>query len=330
MARPPPTPLFTLKGLMEPVHSIMFDLNKDEEFLYAGTQEGKVHIWDLKNNREITSHKIGDETCLALHKIHSSDENRILLTQEKNGCYKFWIENKIGEKLLFKRVIKLEYFGFCKSIIDYKNKFIICPDNNSIIKLISFDDNVDNEILFKVNSSENIGEIMVIKQFIHFVLVLYESGFIKIWSLLCNECVNTTKLLSDCPMALDLKFYPNHNSKLFGYVGSNTDKILEFDLVLRNETSDISVVKKREVKLTNPGVSFIAIRPDCKLFVTACWDKFIRLFSCKSLKLLVVLDFHKEITQEILFSYNKVQSWSCDYLLVCCSLDRRISLWNLY
>lgn len=328
MARPPPLPVYTLKGSMLPVHCLMFDLKNNEENIYAGTRKGKVHLWDLKTNRETKSYVIGDETCLAIHKLDDT-----IITQEKIGCYKLWREDKATKEWNLKEKFTVKYFGFCKSVVIEKDRCIICPISDSIVKLINLDDlNNIKMTLSDNNRDENkkLGEVMVIKYFNDFVLVGYECGAIKIWSTVSSKCVNRTDFFTDCVMALDVQYFNNQNNRLFGFVGTVTDVIMEFNIDINDDFSGVLVTKKREIKITNPGVCCIKIRPDCKLFVAGCQDKRIRLFSCKSLKLLVVLDFHKDMVQDVVFSNDMVDSCSCQLLLASGSFDGKVSLWNLY
>lgn len=51
MPERPPDPKFLLHGEMnENVHSLLFWINSNVEYLYAGDGKGTVHIWDLKVN----------------------------------------------------------------------------------------------------------------------------------------------------------------------------------------------------------------------------------------------------------------------------------------
>jgi hypothetical protein len=48
MAILPPDPVYIMRGDMGPVHSLLFRISPYVEHLYAGTESGTVHIWDLK------------------------------------------------------------------------------------------------------------------------------------------------------------------------------------------------------------------------------------------------------------------------------------------
>lgn len=48
MAILPPDPAYLLRSDMGPVHSLLFRVSPYIEHIYAGTESGKIHIWDLK------------------------------------------------------------------------------------------------------------------------------------------------------------------------------------------------------------------------------------------------------------------------------------------
>jgi hypothetical protein len=47
-SQPVPDPLFTLRGDMAAVHGLIFQLTENAEYLYASTQAGIVHKWNLE------------------------------------------------------------------------------------------------------------------------------------------------------------------------------------------------------------------------------------------------------------------------------------------
>lgn len=51
MARLPPDPRYIFRGDMGCVYCVLFQVNSATEHLYAGTDKGNVHIWDLKVNK---------------------------------------------------------------------------------------------------------------------------------------------------------------------------------------------------------------------------------------------------------------------------------------
>ena len=48
MAMLPPDPVYIFKGEMAPVTSLTFKITPFLQYIYAATQSGKIHIWDLQ------------------------------------------------------------------------------------------------------------------------------------------------------------------------------------------------------------------------------------------------------------------------------------------
>lgn len=197
---------------------------------------------------------------------------------------------------------------------------LICPETGSKVKIVTPDGNITKTLCYDVN--DKCGEIMALKCFTlskaEYIFVLYESGILTLFTISGGK-INDFKISSDCPMAVDF----DGESKVI--VGGSGDVIVGLEL-----TEDLKLVKWKEVKITNPGVSCLVIRPDKKLFVAGCWDSRIRLFSMKSCKLLVVLQNHSQTIQEVRYSPSSVEAWNCQSLLAAASQDGRITLWSIY
>ena len=46
-----PDPIYTLRGVQSPVTYLIFHEDGNSEDLYSGTQDGKVHVWDMELRR---------------------------------------------------------------------------------------------------------------------------------------------------------------------------------------------------------------------------------------------------------------------------------------
>ncbi|RZF38389.1 hypothetical protein LSTR_LSTR006515 [Laodelphax striatellus] len=448
MSQPPPDPLFIFHEGMESVFCLLFVVNENDELIYAGTGDGKVHIWDLKDNRRLKTNQIGDNACLQLHQTREG----LFVTQEKSGPTTLWLEDS-SRHWTKTREIPSSYVGFCRSVLvngkwlvlpcgDHKagstlevlcledeeeeNKFevkrffmehknsgfeldftsflkksgdteqaICCklegtkktqkdteespetsggklnktgkstvcelsgtgksPANGSQDQITSLselgdtlDDIISNSDVATIKGkylcckkTEKAGEVMALKSFGYkFLLAVYESGLMKLWCLITQECWSTVSLFdniqdggSECPMAID--FHENSN---FGIVAGSSAELFEFsweyaaDYRKRTWTYSMSnLIKKRTVTMTNPGANCVKIREDGKLFMVGCWDGRIRLFSCKTLSLLVVLDSHRKKTvQDLVISPSEMRSWSGDNIFASCGVDGRLCLWSVY
>lgn len=132
--------------------------------------------------------------------------------------------------------------------------------------------------------------------------------------------------------------------------GSPLDKILIAEINLnRTVTPDQPEIEGNEkitarfeyLDLKSNGVSQISIRPDAKLFAAALWNSQIRIYSTsKKLKLLAIIDNHSKRVDGVIFVEDK---WSLsakhetsslsnntNYLMICASGDKTISLWSLF
>ncbi|XP_022197541.2 guanine nucleotide-binding protein subunit beta-like protein 1 [Nilaparvata lugens] len=205
-------------------------------------------------------------------------------------------------------------------------------------------------------NDEKTGEVMALKSFGQFLLAVYESGELKLWCLGTQKCLGTLKLFdvtvdggSDCPMAIDFD-----EATGCGIVGSSSAELIEFSLEgfgvnceqtknstvvaydepVKNSTvtAEVKLVKTRTVTMTNPGSSCVKIREDGKLFLVGSWDGRIRVYSCRSLKLLVVLDSHRKKTvQDLVFSSKEnMKSWTGNNVFATGGLDGRVCLWSIY
>lgn len=255
--------------------------------------------------------EVSSEACLAVKCI-----DQYFITQTKGGEIKVW-EDENGSWRL-KNTLSFEYWGFCK--FDTFSKYLVCPQPESCVKIVSIDDN-STRTLCKTYK-EKCGEIMVLKCFaigdVQYIFVLYESGMLTLIEV-NGKVVSDLKITSDCPMALDFDGVSR------GVVGTSGEEIVGFEL-----TSELQLEKWKSTTIKNPGVSSIVIRPDRKLVAAGCWDSRIRLFSMKSLRLLVVLTTHRETVQDITYSPSRVDAWNVEWMLAAAGKDGRITLWNLY
>jgi WD40 repeat protein len=106
-----------------------------------------------------------------------------------------------------------------------------------------------------------------------------------------------------------------------GAAGSSEHELKSFKLNLNSSTSKLE--EKFATNLVNPGLNCLEIRKtDSKIFACGGWDSRVRVYGIKKLKLLAVLDFHKDPINSIKFSsFNQMAVGSADGM---------ISFWNIY
>ena len=143
------------------------------------------------------------------------------------------------------------------------------------------------------------------------ILVGYESGVILLWDV--NTGTEVSSIQSHTETVMCLGFCPSLD---LGFSGSVNHTLTSWG-VKEGEPSP-----GRMIEITNKGLNDLVIRGDGRIVATAGWDSRIRVFSCKKLKPLAVLDFHKESIQSVSFSKGG--------LLAAGSKDKTISVWSVY
>lgn len=192
--------------------------------------------------------------------------------------------------------------------------FIPSSESGVVQVLNSTNLSVSNEI--KTETETKRGMIMCIKQ-IDFNLVLcgYENGELVAFDN-CKEKANIDLFRGEPLLSFDFCL-----SKKIGIAGSSGAELKQFSF--NNENNIFKLELTGAIQMTNPGVNCIKIRPsDSLIFSCGCWDSRIRIISLKKLRLLAVLDFHKEAINSLDFSQQNT--------LVCGSSDGFITIWDVY
>ena len=83
------------------------------------------------------------------------------------------------------------------------------------------------------------------------------------------------------------------------------------------------VKEEGHIELATPGVAAAALRDDSRIFVTAGWDKKVRMFHYVKRKPLAVLQYHKAAVNDVLFD-SRTQA------LASASKDGSIVLWHVF
>ncbi|XP_063993888.1 guanine nucleotide-binding protein subunit beta-like protein 1 [Diachasmimorpha longicaudata] len=320
MAILPPDPIYVFRGDMGPVHSLLFRISPYIEHLYAGTESGNVHIWDLKKHRQASKLKINDtnkEQCLSLHTL--GDE--YLIVQRKGGGVDLWSAD--GSNWIFEKRIDTEYHGFCRSQI-LSEDLVLLPLPSSNVGVYSLKSNsiVNKLDPSQISTSKPLGEVMAIKNCglqNNIILVAYESGAIAAWNVK-EMAVNSWLETDTCPMAMTFDNY-----WMRGIIGYPTDKLEVFQLSKTDQ-----LIHKTTISVKNSGISVLASRHDSKVFSSGGWDGRVRIFSWKTLRPLAVLDQHRSTIFDIIYSMEKVEAHNNKNLMAATGKDGTVSLWDLY
>lgn len=240
------------------------------------------------------------------------DQNQ-LVSHNKVGEIKCWRID--GFELVLHHTISTNVIGFCKLAL-YKTN-MLCKDDDSGMNCYSIE-TYDKIKVFDPSQINSLGSLMVIKSLENYIYCGYEANIIIVWKE--DHIVSQYNFPElQCLMAMDV----DHNGTKGVCAGSSnvintfciTEGILNLD---------------KNIKIINPGVSVLQLRPDSKIVAAACWDLTVRLFSWKSMKLLAILDSHSTGILNIMYSELSVKFWKTRYMLAVASKDNKITLWDIY
>lgn len=250
--------------------------------------------------------------CIMTLKLLSNKNQ--LVSQDKVGKIQCW---KIdGIELKLHHTLSTQMIGFCRMAL-YKTDMLLCKGEKSAMCSYSTD-TFDKISSFNTNQDDSLGELMVIKYIGDYVFCGYEDNTIIVWQDNCivNQC-NFPEL--DCLMALDVD-----RNVTKGICAGSSNVINTFCF------TDGKLSLNKNVKIKNPGVNVLQLRPDDKIVAAACWDLTVKLFSWKTMKLLAVLDSHSTGVLNIEYSELSVTFWKTKYMLAVSNKDNKITLWDIY
>ncbi|XP_054714669.1 guanine nucleotide-binding protein subunit beta-like protein 1 [Uloborus diversus] len=319
MNRQPPCPIYVFRGHEGSITALLIVKNiagsiSEEPSLISGSDKGEIFIWDFKTKR--TYHRLKshcDKMIVSLSYFNSS-----ILSQGRDEMINEW--NYDSNQWMVKRQITSPNTGFCASLLfPLNNEAYISHFNQNKINIQSFvTENID--YTFKLPSSA--GMCMGLKVFQQeervYLLAGYENGSVGLWDFETSMEKSNLKLHNEPVMCLDYDSKFKHRG-----ISGSVDKELQIWEVTKN----LQIVKVQEIQITNPGINAVRIRKDGKIVITAGWDCNIRLFSWKSLKPLVVLQFHSQPVQclTMVESDDKNQS-----IFISGSKDKNIVFWSVY
>lgn len=237
-----------------------------------------------------------------------------LISQDKGGGIQFW--RIAGFELVLQHTIATNVIGFCKLALQNTN-MVLCKGGNSIANCYSTI-TYDQTNIFDAGQPDILGDIMAIKAVGNYVFCGYEANTIVAWK---DDCFISYYNFSEVEnlMAFDV------DSNVDRGICAGSSKMINMFII---ETDHLFMTKS--VEITNPGVSAVRVRPDNKIVAIACWDCTVRLFSWKSMKLLVILDSHSSGINDIVYSETSGNIWKANYLLAVANKDSKIALWDVY
>ncbi|XP_077379108.1 guanine nucleotide-binding protein subunit beta-like protein 1 isoform X3 [Festucalex cinctus] len=290
MSRPPPAPIYTLRGASGAFNTLHFSCHGgDTPLLFSGSGKGAIHVWNLNNRRaERILEGHSGSSVIWVNTLPSADT---LISQGRDMRVCLWNLCQGGSEPLDS--LATGSVGFCQCSLLEKGPRTC---------LLAFAGQQTEE------PQSGPGPLL---------LAGYEDGSLLLWDITQRSILSQTKVHLEPVMCLT--FDPE---SLRGVSASSENKLASWMLDGQNN------LQPRDcVTLTNPGVSQLSIRGDAKLLASAGWDHRVRIFGWKKLRPLAVLQYHSDMVLSVAFSDHEDPS---ERLLAAGSKDQRISLWSIY
>ncbi|XP_014026398.1 guanine nucleotide-binding protein subunit beta-like protein 1 isoform X2 [Salmo salar] len=290
MARPAPSPLYTLRGAGSPLNTLHFGCCEgDPPLLFSGSGQGSVHVWNLTTRRAervLEGHSGASVTWL--NTLHSRDT---LISQGRDMRVCLWDlaegRGDVTDALWTGSV------GFCRcSLLETgPGRWLLAHAG---------------EAMEEPDSSP--GPLL---------LAGYEDGSLALWDVSQRSVLSRAAAHPEPVMCLD--FDPAGQR---GVSGSSEKSLASWMLDGQHRLQ-----LQEPVALVNPGISQLCIRGDRKIVASAGWDHRVRVFGWKKLRPLAVLQHHTDMVLSLAFSDHQDPR---NRMLAAGSKDQRISLWSIY
>lgn len=343
MARPPPDPLYSLRGSTGEVTSVAFLNPTDEQcqLLASGSSDGQATTWNLTTRRPVCTFAAHQKSVLA---VEFADRNR-LFSQGRDGFIRLWSlvddRNEHRQSPCILAEIKVEAVGFCRFCSLELNKslatsgpetMLMFPgENETVLKTVTIATKTGQtgQPVYKlgVENPSRVGMCMAVRLFEIekqlFGAGGFECGDILVWKLE-GEMLMTRVSLHKEPLtcfSLDL-------TSMRGISGAAENMCYIFEFEVNGSELISNCLRSIELPGVSKGVCDTAVRSDGRICAVGCWEGTVQVFSWKKLKPLAVLTYHTLGVSSLTFS----QSCSSEpaMLLAAGSRDKRISIWSLY
>ncbi|KAJ8985215.1 hypothetical protein NQ317_018244 [Molorchus minor] len=231
----------------------------------------------------------------SIQAIHYHDDN--IITQEKMGTVKLWTVKKSSYTMV---TTYSGGVGFCKSVV--LNNSLLVPQEDGGVDIL------DITSLEKVQrlmpEIESIGKLMCLEslEIDGNVCVLggYESGDVVLWDM------NSFKPCANIRLQEHITSITFDTDNGRGVVGGPSNILQMFEI-----DKSYKMILRSEISMTNEGVNIVKLRPDKKIMVTGGWDGRIRIYSWKTMRILVTLPEHKAAITDVQFSPCILSVWGC-------------------
>ncbi|XP_015795968.1 guanine nucleotide-binding protein subunit beta-like protein 1 [Tetranychus urticae] len=305
------SPDYIFSQNLYPVTSVCFFSVFSVDYFVTGDEKGVIKFWNLTEYRRLLTFEAHNSKIITIQK----DEGAAKLITQVRGEIKIWNFVECPLNLLLCQVYKSSLTSLCTC------SYLSLEDGNYLLASCSASDSKYIDIFHQKSEFEKIvepklsdetGMLMALKFICNadenriLLLTGHESGVLKCFQITYDNenGVEETKemdsltLFDDMITSLDF----DDNTRR-GICGSVYTKLTIFGLKETNIGDCFyKLLALKSVEMKNPGISSIKIRPDSRVVAISCWNSRVYLFSWKSMKLLAVIDKHKQSINAIAFS----------------------------
>ncbi|XP_067084263.1 guanine nucleotide-binding protein subunit beta-like protein 1 isoform X1 [Osmerus mordax] len=321
MSRPPPSPLYTLRGAGAPLNTLHFSCDGgDPPLLFSGSGKGAVHVWNLNTRRaEKVLEGHSGSSVIWLDTFQSRES---LISQGRDMRVCLWDLSE-GRGLLLDSLFTGSV-GFCCCGLLQTGPgagLLALPGGHAEeVKVVELPGKTP---VCSLVPDAKLGMVMCLKLWQPdsgpgpLLLAGYEDGSLLLWDVSQRSVLS--RLAAHLEPVMCLTFDPPTGR---GVSGSSENSLSSWRL-----DGQLNLQAQDPVPLVNPGVSQLCVRQDGKILASAGWDHRVRVFGWKRLRPLAVLQHHTDMVLSVAFSDHPDPTHR---LLAAGSKDRRISLWSIY
>eukprot|EP00128_Syssomonas_multiformis_P012346 Colp12_sorted_trinity150504_noHs@14186 len=322
-SKPPPDPLFVLRGNAGAVNSVEFhiDPSSGELLLTSASGNGGIKVWSIATRRpkfEVSAHSSMGALC-----ARSLGRSQII-SQGRDGELRVWDYGQMGEGPVYS--LPNACPNFCELALLHDDQegdaclLAIPGSNGDDILVWSLRDKTRISTLPKNESKGMCMALTAAGRGSHKLCAGYEDGSLILWDLRMNAPLAETKAHKEPVLCVDAD-----SSGDFLLSGSADPAVRLW--TIGQEASNYNFTTCATAELKQAGIANVAFRHDTKIIATAGWDHRIRIFKRKGLQPLAVLKQHTDTVSAVCFSHPHSRFGT---LLAAASRDERISVWSLY
>lgn len=319
MARPPPDPLYILRGSGAAVNTLHFCCDvQGPPLLYSGSGKGAIHVWNLTTRRPVRV--LESHAGHSVIWLHAFKDSSSLISQGRDMRVCVWDLSE-GRGTVMDSLFTGSV-GFCQcSLLETQLGTTLLAHPTEHMDEVNVVEMKNWTQVCTLKPDLKLGMLMCMKMWQAesgpVLCAGYEDGSVVLWDVSHRRPFSHLKPHSEPVMCLDVDICGKKG------ISASSDDIIHSWTVDPQQNLEMH----NSVQLTNPGVSQLKIRADGRILATAGWDNNIRVFGRKKLKPLAVLQHHTDMVNSVAFSDHKDPP---QRLLAAGSKDQRITVWSIY